>query len=295
MTELSIPPLLVEKDYWIMHCLYGLHAQGFQYYLKGGTSLSKGLKIIDRFSEDIDILIEPPKDLDVAIGKNQDKAHHRKSRENYYTWLASHIEISGINSAERDTAFDDEKFRSGGIKLLYPTSLLTHHDIKQGVLLEVGFDTVAPNAPLTISSWAYDLGSQKIDVLDNRAKDVPCYHPGYTLVEKLQTVSTKFRKQQESQVFSENFMRHYYDIYHLLNHKEVQQFIGSKGYIQHKLIKFRAGDNLNISENEAFLLNTPGTRDQYEKQYELRQTLYYKDKPNFDDILKRIQGWAPKL
>ena len=63
--ELSIDPILVEKDYWIMHCLYGLQQLGMNFELKGGTSLSKGFGIIKRFSEDIDIRIEPPKDMGV--------------------------------------------------------------------------------------------------------------------------------------------------------------------------------------------------------------------------------------
>ena len=50
----SITPTLVEKDYWIMHCLYGLQRLGLQFQLKGGTSLSKGHAIIQRFSEDVD-------------------------------------------------------------------------------------------------------------------------------------------------------------------------------------------------------------------------------------------------
>tara|TARA_A100000171_G_scaffold42053_1_gene43170 strand:- start:3763 stop:3969 length:207 start_codon:yes stop_codon:yes gene_type:complete len=45
----SILPTLVEKDYWIMHCLYGLQKQGYSFFLKGGTSLSKGYKLIHRF------------------------------------------------------------------------------------------------------------------------------------------------------------------------------------------------------------------------------------------------------
>ena len=31
---------LVEKDYWVTHTLWALHAQGFDIWLKGGTSLS---------------------------------------------------------------------------------------------------------------------------------------------------------------------------------------------------------------------------------------------------------------
>lgn len=57
--DMGIEPYLVEKDYWIMHALWGLQQQGFDFELKGGTSLSKGFKIIDRFSEDIDIKIMP--------------------------------------------------------------------------------------------------------------------------------------------------------------------------------------------------------------------------------------------
>ena len=53
--ERKIDPYLAEKDYWLMHCLYGLKLAGYEFQLKGGTSLSKGYGIIHRFSEDIDI------------------------------------------------------------------------------------------------------------------------------------------------------------------------------------------------------------------------------------------------
>ncbi len=53
----SIDITLIEKDYWIMHALYAMHQQGIDFELKGGTSLSKGYGIINRFSEDIDIHI----------------------------------------------------------------------------------------------------------------------------------------------------------------------------------------------------------------------------------------------
>ena len=50
--EMGIVPVMVEKDYWVMHGLYGLRQAGYRFELKGGTSLSKGYQIIDRFSED---------------------------------------------------------------------------------------------------------------------------------------------------------------------------------------------------------------------------------------------------
>ena len=57
--EHRIEPALVEKDYWIMHCLFGLQRARYAFELKGGTSLSKGYQLIHRFSEDIDIKIMP--------------------------------------------------------------------------------------------------------------------------------------------------------------------------------------------------------------------------------------------
>src|SRR4051794_8047644 len=64
--EKGIDPALVDKDYWIMHCLYGLQQLGFTFQLKGGTSLSKGHQIINRFSEDIDTLARDAVALDIA-------------------------------------------------------------------------------------------------------------------------------------------------------------------------------------------------------------------------------------
>src|SRR5271165_1289055 len=98
--ERGIDPALVEKDYWIMHCLYGLQQLGYAFELKGGTSLSKGYQIIDRFSEDIDIRIEPPKDRDVKIGRNQNSPAQIRTRQEFYDWLASTIRIPGIDKVE---------------------------------------------------------------------------------------------------------------------------------------------------------------------------------------------------
>lgn len=288
-------PALVEKDYWIMHCLYGLQQLGMTFELKGGTSLSKAFGIIDRFSEDIDIRIEPPAYMDVKTGRNHDKSAHVESRRGFYDWLAETIEIDGIDTVSRDHEFDDIKFRSGGIRLQYTSTTSPLDELKEGILLEVGFDDVAPNTPQLISSWAYDYAIDKVDIIDNRAKDVLCYHPGYTLVEKMQAISTKYRQQQERGGFPRNFMRHYYDIYALLQVPEVQEFIGTPAFQAHKNKRFPNADNQNISENEAFMLSDPEIRKIYEQEYYKTPRLYYKTQPAFDDILVRIHHWVDQL
>ena len=213
--EKGIDPALVEKDYWIMHCLHGLQQLRFALQLKGGTSLSKGHQAINRFSEDIDILIEPPSGHDVKTGRNQNKPAHIQTRRDFYDWLAQTIKIEGILKVERDTAFDDApNYRSAGIRLNYESVTEALEGLREGVLLELGFDTVAPNTPKDISAWAYDYAADKVDVIDNRGKS--CFRAtisATTFVEKLRDpVSTKFRKQQAGDGDPIEFMRHYYDI-----------------------------------------------------------------------------------
>lgn len=293
--EMDIAPALVEKDYWIMHCLYGLQTLGMAFELKGGTSLSKGFGLIHRFSEDIDIRIEPPAGMDIKTGRNHDKPEHCEGRKDFYDWLARTIRIDGIHDVQRDTAFDDTKYRSGGIRLYYQNIGEKIDGLKDGILLEVGFDDITPNFPRTIGSWAYDYAVGKVPIIDNRAVDVSCYHPGYTLVEKLQTISTKYRQQQEMGQFPVNFMRHYYDVYCLLQDAETVKFIGTPEYLAHKERRFRSADNPVIAENEAFLLRDKATGDLYKSAYQSTRALYYQSQPNFDVILKKIKEYTERL
>jgi hypothetical protein len=103
--------------------------------------------------------------------------------------LAEDIKIDGIIRVERDTDFDNTKsYSSGGIRLFYDNLTDQIEGLKAGILLEAGFDHVTPNEKLTISSWAYEKAiEQGVKILDNRANDA-CYSPGFTFVEKLQTI-----------------------------------------------------------------------------------------------------------
>lgn len=123
---------------------------------------------------------------------------------------------------------------------------------------------------------------------------LPVYDAGYTLVEKLQTISTKYRLRKEGQTPVE-VMRHYYDVYFLLQQPAVQAFVGTTAYKQHKEDHFPNADNKNIRLNDAFHLTHPSTRALYEKAYEAGVALYYQGRPTFAEILKTIDGWSDRL
>jgi Nucleotidyl transferase AbiEii toxin, Type IV TA system len=297
--EMGILPELVEKDYWIMHVLYGLQQLGFEFELKGGTSLSKGFKIIERFSEDIDIHIKPPAAFGINENPNNSKPNNVAARKKFYDWLAENIRIDGIVAAERDTAFDDtDQYRSGGIRLNYHTSFEQVKGVKAGILLEAGFDTITPNQPVTITAWAFDRARQvqALDIIDNRAVQVRCYNKCYTFVEKLQTIATKYRKEQSGEKERPNFMRQYYDIYCLLGDAEVQAFIGTPAYLAHQQKRFPAADRaIPMAENPAFLLPDPTIRADFTTRYQATAALYYHGQPTFESLLERIQASIDRL
>ena len=298
--ETGILAGLIEKDYWITQVLYGLKKQGFHFELKGGTSLSKGYGIIHRFSEDIDIHIKAPAKLKVDDNPSNNSKANIKARELFYDWLAVNIKIDGIISVERDRAFDDpmKKFRSGGIRLGYKTYSSNIEGVKDGILLEAGFDTVTPNHAVTISSWAFERsrGLPELEIVDHRAIDIACYHPGYTLVEKLQTIATKFRQEQTDGKERPNYMRQYYDVFCLLKNEEVQKFIGTPNYYEHKLIRFpKQEHDIPIAENQAFLLQTGDLRKRFKERYESTKSLYYKGQPPFEELLERIIKFSDRL
>lgn len=290
---------LIEKDYWIMHVLYGLKKLNFQFELKGGTSLSKGYNIINRFSEDIDIHIKPPAEKKINENPKNNNPNNVKARKDFYDWLAETIKIDGIISAERDYLFDDTTaYRSGGIRLHFNTFTDPIEGIKEGILLEAGFDKVTPNFNLNITSWAYEKAQEieSLDIIDNRATDIICYHPGFTFVEKLQTIATKFRQEQADGKPKANLMRQYYDVYCLLENEIVIAFIGTPEYEAHKKERFPPVDfEIPITKNMAFLLSDEDLRNQFKKRYTDTKALYYKGQPDFDIIMERINANLEKL
>lgn len=57
--QLNIPANYIEKDYWVTYALYLVfnHNIGEDTIFKGGTALAKCYKMIERFSEDIDLVV----------------------------------------------------------------------------------------------------------------------------------------------------------------------------------------------------------------------------------------------
>lgn len=298
--EGKLLPELVEKDYWVTRALHGLVELGYEFEMKGGTSLSKGYGLIHRFSEDIDLKIVPESTgvpFPVHIGLNQTKKNkHIQSRRDFYDWVANELKIHGFESVVRDESFDDERYRSGGISLQYSSLFAANSSLKEGVLLELGFAKTEPSNERPITSWAAEKAIEAgAQFQDSEPVQVRCYHPGYTLVEKLQAVSTKFRQYVPGSDLPKNFMRHYYDIHCLLGEQQVIDFVGTTEYLEHKDNWFRKDDIQAINENPAFSLNDQAVRAVFESEYDSKSDMYFEKQIPFDTILARIAEFADRL
>ena len=75
-SHLRIPAVYVEKDYWVTQVLQRLNESDYKQTIvfKGGTALSKAYRIIERFSEDIDLALRHQEELGDARRKKLVKA-----------------------------------------------------------------------------------------------------------------------------------------------------------------------------------------------------------------------------
>ena len=293
--EMGINPSIVEKDYWVMHALWGLQQQ-HNFELKGGTSLSKGFNLINRFSEDIDVQVHPKPSMHLKTGKNHDKKSHIEARKDFFDNMTNLLTMPGL-SFTRDHEFDDKKMRGAGIRGLYDSHFEQTKVLKEGILFEMGFDKTTPFEEKDISSWAYEkIIKSGVKVFDNRALKVKCYCPEYTFIEKLQTISTKYRKNKSEKIASPvNFIRHYYNLYMLLQNKRILDFINTEDYKTYKTQKFGQYDEVDISNNPAFLLSEPSEINTFSKLYDKKSEIYFANQPKFREIIELIRDYSTRL
>ena len=119
----GIPAAFVEKDFWVVELLRSVSTplDGAFAVFKGGTSLSKAYGLVQRFSEDVDILL-------VAPGGSE------RQRDRLLKAICERVE-SGMELASGTPFSKHGVFRN--VRYGYPSA---HRDrlISEGVLLEMG-------------------------------------------------------------------------------------------------------------------------------------------------------------
>ena len=224
--HLNIAPIYIEKDYWITKILQQLSKtpQADNTVWKGGTSLSKGYRLIDRFSSDIDVAV-----LAEGMNGNQIKT------------LISKVS-KGMTAGIAETEMPGETSKGSRYKKTYHSykSTLTGSDPRMKllgnyVIVEINsFANPYPYVKLEIESFItqflretnreqliddWDMAPFKLNVLDKRR----------TVCEKMVSLLRFSFTPQPLEGLSKK-IRHFYDLHALLNDAECHEYL-SQGFV----------------------------------------------------------------
>lgn len=222
--RLGLSPTAVEKDYWVTEVLRSLAAE-FEndFIFKGGTSLSKGYGIIERFSEDIDILVLPG---------NRGRRSVDRLMKDMAAMAASHVQ--GQHNSEGGA----ETGRHRSYLMQYPSTYDSTELIKASVLLEMGVrGDPEPHEKVSIGSILREIliaeGASIDEFEDLTMFSVRVLHPARTLLEKLDHI---LRLSDELDSDPEmrpplRAARHFYDVFQLLDLEQVHVMLTDSSQI----------------------------------------------------------------
>ena len=300
--QTGMPEQLVEKDYYVTEVLRRITiSHGTHVIFKGGTSLSKGWRLLRRFSEDLDLFLNP---------SSYDPALTRRGVDR---------ELRGIRDSVMEhpsLGYDDERKNAiGGFGrddyFLYKTIFDVIPGIPAEVKLEIGIQSGAfPSGVVWISSLAGDLliergqGGVAEDLLPF---EMTLLHFRRTFVEKLFALHSKIERRKTEGEPIRRDARHYGDLYVLAGMREVHDMLASDEYAEiradydAKSREFfprshRPPDGLSFAKSDAIWL--PGNlRAEVEKDYVDDCTRLFWDgsMPRFDAVLDRLQSIADRL
>lgn len=218
---LGLPLEFVEKDFWITELLRSVARPVDDAYVvfKGGTSLSKAFGLIERFSEDVDVLVVVTRARTKDFGKGSIDAILKRicSRSG-----------EDLGVGERDQTLEGSgKGVHRNIRYRYPTRI-TASIVQPGVLLEIGVrGGPHPSSRRTIRSIigqhaTESLGLPEIEYEEFIAVDIEVLNPERTLFEKLAILHHLASNYLELEDELRRAARHLYDIHKLLTNPDVR-------------------------------------------------------------------------
>lgn len=250
--RLGISPTAVEKDYWVSEVLRVL-ATSFpdDFIFKGGTSLSKGYSIVERFSEDIDVLVLPGD----------------RGRGTVDKLMKAMGEAAAAGVTGEAIGVNAETGRHRAYTISYPATREPTALIATTVLLEMGVRGGShPHEPVPIGSLLGDVLHDAETDLDEYEDLVPfevqVLHPARTLLEKLVhvhglavelTADDELRPPPRSG-------RHFYDVYRLLGDPRVLELLQDRAQVNEVIASideitqrfFGGADGVSVRPNDGF-------------------------------------------
>ena len=286
-----IPAAILEKDYYLTRALRALaEDHSGKFLLKGGTSLSKGWQMLQRFSEDIDLLVKS----DGIEGKT---AKHTRLKS-----CAEAIEKTGGFRSSK--VINSEKGVHRAVEFSYISVAMDLLGLGKTVLLEAGYrgntsGSVKRNVQSMIAEFASSREQANL-AADLTAFEIEVQSLPRTFVEKLFAAHAAYTKNHAAG----GKARHYYDLYELCRCEEINAFVGSDGY-RNCVAEVRAfsretfpdqelPDSDSFAASPAFNPDSSGLTE-LDKNYKADADLYFGVQPPISDVLRTLGEIRAKL
>jgi predicted nucleotidyltransferase component of viral defense system len=223
--ERGLRPAIVEKDYYVTEALRLIAATApDKIIFKGGTSLAKGWNLIQRFSEDIDIFLDPH-GFTPPLGKNAIDRELKKLRDT----VGSHPALSYVAEESRTIGGFGRSDRFS-----YTQRFGGPGEVANRVLLEAG--TASGREPTNIVQLSSYLGqfleetSTSLGAEDEGQFPLRLLHFRRTFVEKMFAIHGKVEMLKRDGRPLGTYARHYYDLFQLAAQTEVHAMLKSAEY-----------------------------------------------------------------
>jgi len=295
-TEFELPEAFVEKDYWITEVLRVIAMTlGERAIFKGGTSLSKGWNLLDRFSEDIDLFVDPAVEPPLRNERAINRAMKRLNRD-----VAA---IPGLDFVRADSKTIGGRGRID--TFLYRSHFPEVEGFPPTVRLEPGVQSgEQPTTGVEISSIVGRLLSRQgvtdeLGVEGLQPFEMTLLHFRRTFVEKLFAIHGKVEQLKEDDAPLGRDVRHYADLYVLAGRPEVTAMLASDEYDEIKADydeksraffprSYRPPPDLRFTTSDAFF-PPDELRVAIEPGYEEEcRRLFFRPHPGFGEVLERF-------
>lgn len=248
--QMQILPIFVEKDYWVTYALHTIFSNeiGNDTVFKGGTALSKCYKMIDRFSEDIDL----------AVLRREGETDNRlktkiKTISRAVEAVLPEVNIEGLTikmGMNRKTAHTYNKLFEGNFG-----------QVRDVIVVEAAWlgyyePYITKKLNSLVGEMMLNNGQEKIARENGLMPfDVRVLEPIRTLCEKIMSL-VRFSYGEDPIDDLKKKIRHIYDLHQLLQQKEFSDFFNSPSFDE-MLLKVANDDVKSFKNNNQWLAYHP--------------------------------------
>lgn len=298
--KMGIHPSIVEKDFWVCFMLDHLF-QDCKYkdafVFKGGTSLSKSYHVIERFSEDIDLILDWRKlagDTDPweERSKTKQDKYNKDINDNAAAFYKDELmpalnnELS-LKLGDAEWVFADE-IDPMVLNFRYPR-VFTMEYLVPVVRLEIG--PLAEWIPSHVTEVEPFASTAYPEVFEQKTTSILTIDVERTFWEKL-TILHKMANYPENKTFPRRYARHLYDVYCMANswvkesafeHKEL---LKKDVTFKQKFYYAKSAHYDTATLEEISLVPAEYIMSDVKKDYSSMESMIYGNYPSFDDILE---------